>query len=147
MVATFQRRSIALRPRSRPSKAVAYYCDLMDLPLPIEFEQQHLRRLRSAKLAVAQSATPQPTHHFRYLSSVTVRLDHVFDRQRDMAAASAAPHVELPPGQFADRRCRHGQRTIGEFRHASNILRTSALVERVMHRRVSISQPSGEARA
>jgi hypothetical protein len=80
------------------SKAGAYYCDLVDLPLSIEFEQQHLRRLRLAKRAVAQSATPQPTHHFRYLSSATVRLDQVLDWQWDTAAASAAPHVELPPG-------------------------------------------------
>jgi hypothetical protein len=53
------------------------------------------------------------------------------------------PHSSLSPWS----RNVHPQVLDGPLWHVANVLRTQVRVERVMHRRVGISQPSGEARA
>jgi hypothetical protein len=111
---------------------VAYYCDLSPSTAAINLYQQHLSRLRVTNLTITQqAAAPKAPNQLCYFRSVTIGSDEVRNPHWDMAAASAAPDVELPPGQVADRRCRHGRRTMGKFRHCANILRTWARVERL----------------
>jgi hypothetical protein len=88
----------------------------------IYFNHYHLCRPGTAWFAIARTTAPQPPEDLADPQPLAIRLNQVLNSQCHMAPATAAPDVEMPPCQLANRRRRYRHGTEGKLWHSVNIV-------------------------